>query len=84
MDIMNEEVKLMRLGDRALESVCGGHVGRYLAKGIGAGLLAFAPVVVPTLIGAKDNGTVALATAGVTWGALAGWAGHVALKHGML
>ena len=79
-----DDVNLMRLGDRALETVCGGHLGPYLGKGLAAGLLFVAPGIVPKLTGAKDQETATIATAGVTWGALAGWAGHTFLKHRML
>lgn len=78
---MQDDAKLTRLDDRALDTVSGGHLAKYLAKGVAVGALVVAPAIVPSLIGAKDSQSATIATAGLSWGALAGWAGHIALRY---
>lgn len=62
------------LDEVALARVHGGNTALALAKGATAGALLVAPIVVPKLIGAADESVTSLATAGITWGLLGGWA----------
>ena len=65
------------LDELALARVSGGLPGTAMAKGVAAGALAIAPFVVPKWLGAKDDDVVTpMATAGVSWGVLGGWAVH--------
>ena len=80
---MHDDAKLTALDDRALAAVCGGHLARYLAKGVAVGGLFIAPSLVSRYLDDPNRPVAGLTAIGVSWGALAGWAGHVARKRGI-